>query len=216
MGQDFHVSESISAGPATTLPLYFSFGLAVGFLGVAYNRYLLSLVSKKSPAQKIPAIPRALIIGLIVGAVAWFLPLDVSGGDDVTQHVLAGQGGIIILLTIALARFVLGPLSYIAGTPGGLFAPIVTLGALVGAASGAALHAAAPSMVPSPTTFAVAGMAAFFTASIRAPLTGIVICLEMTSCFSLFLPMLATCLGAYLIPTLLRDEPIYDALAKPC
>jgi CIC family chloride channel protein len=58
-------------------------------------------------------------------------------------------------------------------------------------------------------------MAAFFTASIRAPLTGIVICLEMTSCFDLFLPMLAACLGAYFIPTLLRNEPIYDALANP-
>ena len=65
----------------------------------------------------------------------------------------------------------------------------------------------------SPLAFAVAGMAAFFTATIRAPLTGIVICLEMTGCYSLFFPMLATCLGAYLIPTLLKDAPIYDALA---
>ena len=63
--------------------------------------------------------------------------------------------------------------------------------------------------------FAVAGMAAFFTASIRAPLTGIVICLEMTGCYELFLPMLAACVGSYLVPTLLRSEPIYDALAKP-
>jgi CIC family chloride channel protein len=91
----------------------------------------------------------------------------------------------------------------------------VALGALLGAASGLGLHSFAPDFFPSPLAFAVAGMAAFFTASIRAPLTGIVICLEMTGCYELFLPMLAACVGSYLVPTLLRSEPIYDALAKP-
>lgn len=215
IGQDYHVAEMVPAGSTMNLPVFFAFGLAVGFLGVAYNKYLLSLVSRTGPVQGIPVLPRALLIGLTVGAVAWFLPLDVGGGDDVTQRVLAGQGGIAILLTIAAVRFFLGPLSYVAGTPGGLFAPIVTLGVLVGAASGTALHALSPALFPAPLAFAVAGMAAFFTASIRAPLTGIVICLEMTSCFELFLPMLVACLGAYFIPTLLKDEPIYDALAQP-
>ena len=86
---------------------------------------------------------------------------------------------------------------------------------MLGAAAGLGLHDISPDLVPSPLAFAVAGMAAFFTASIRAPLTGIVICLEMTGCFELFLPMLAACTGAYLAATLLRSEPIYDALAKP-
>jgi CIC family chloride channel protein len=109
----------------------------------------------------------------------------------------------------------MGPLSYAAGTPGGLFAPVVALGALLGAAAGLGLHSFAPGIIPSPLAFAVAGMAAFFTASIRAPLTGIVICLEMTGCYELFLPMLAACTGSYLAASLLRSEPIYDALAKP-
>ncbi len=215
MGQDYNVSGMVTAGPAINLPVFFAFGLLVGFLGVAYNKYLISLVSRSGPAQRIPVLTRAVLIGLAVGAVGWFLPLDIGGGDDVTQRVLAGQGGVALLLTIAVARFFLGPLSYIAGTPGGLFAPVVTLGVLVGAASGVVLNYLSPSFFPAPLAFAVAGMAAFFTASIRAPLTGIVICLEMTSCFDLFLPMLAACLGAYFIPTLLRNEPIYDALANP-
>jgi CIC family chloride channel protein len=63
--------------------------------------------------------------------------------------------------------------------------------------------------------FAIAGMAALFTATIRAPITGIVICLEMTGTYSLFYPMLATCLGAYIVPTLAKCPPIYDSLAKP-
>jgi CIC family chloride channel protein len=118
-----------------------------------------------------------------------------------------------LLLAVALARFFTGPLSYAAGTPGGLFAPIVALGALLGSAGGSALHALQPELAPSPAAFAVAGMAAFFTATIRAPLTGIVICLEMTGCYQLFLPMLAACLGSHVSSAMLRAEPIYDALA---
>jgi CIC family chloride channel protein len=214
MGMNFRVQD-VASGPVENIPLYLAFGILLGALGVLYNRLLLGMVSSKSPLQKIPSPLRALGIGAAVGLVAWFLPDDSGGGDPITQGVLAGQGSIALLLTIALARFFLGPLSYAAGTPGGLFAPVVALGALLGAVSGMALNSLAPDLVPSPTAFAVAGMAAFFTASIRAPLTGIVICLEMTGCYELFLPMLAACAGSYLAATLLRGEPIYDALAKP-
>jgi CIC family chloride channel protein len=195
--------------------IYLILGAVLGALGVFYNRILLGLVSPKSPLMKISAPRRAFGIGIAVGLVAWFLPNDAGGGDPLTQEVLEGYGSVGLLLAIALARFLMGPLSYAAGTPGGLFAPVVALGALLGGASGMVLNSIAPDLVPSPTAFAVAGMSAFFTASIRAPLTGIVICLEMTGCFDLFLPMLATCAGAYLVATLLRSEPIYDALAKP-
>jgi hypothetical protein len=109
-------------------------------LGVFYNKLLLGLVSPKCPLQKISAPLRALGIGVVVGLVAWFLPDDASGGDPLTQKLLQGYGSIGLLLTIALVRFFLGPLSYAAGTPGGLFAPAVALGALLGAAAGLVLH----------------------------------------------------------------------------
>lgn len=214
MGLDFRV-EDVAAGPVANLPVYLAFGALLGVLGVFYNKLLLGLVSPKCPLQKISAPLRALGIGAVVGVVAWFLPDDAGGGDPLTQKLLEGYGSIDLLLTIAAARFLMGPLSYAAGTPGGLFAPVVALGALLGAAAGLGLHSFAPGIIPSPLAFAVAGMAAFFTASIRAPLTGIVICLEMTGCYELFLPMLAACTGSYLAATLLRSEPIYDALAKP-
>jgi CIC family chloride channel protein len=214
MGMDFRVPD-VTAGPVENLWIYLLFGMALGGLGVFYNRLLLRLASPRNPLQKISSPLRAFGIGAVVGLVAWFLPDDSGGGDPLTQQVLQGYGSIGLLLTIALARFFLGPLSYAAGTPGGLFAPVVTLGALLGAATGLGLNGFLPEIVPSSLAFAVAGMAAFFTASIRAPLTGIVICLEMTGCFELFLPMLAACTGSYLSASLMRSEPIYDALAKP-
>ena len=61
-------------------------------------------------------------------------------------------------------------------------------------------------------TFAVVGMAAFFTGVVRAPLTGIVLITEMTGAFTVLLPMLAACCAAMLVPTLLRNMPIYESL----
>ena len=212
MPQDYAVPV-IPEAPPQAAWLFFVFGTAVGILGVAYNRLLLGLLAFSERQNKIPVPLRAAVIGFLVGSVAWFAPKWVGGGDDITQSILASRSEVWLFLGIAILRFFLGPLSYSTGTPGGLFAPIIALGAIVGAASGALNHAVLPALVPSPLAFAVAGMAAFFTATIRAPLTGIVICLEMTGCYSLFFPMLATCLGAYLIPTLLKDPPIYDALS---
>ena len=65
-----------------------------------------------------------------------------------------------------------------------------------------------------PAAFAVIGMAAFFTGVVRAPLTGIVLVTEMTAAVILLLPMMGACFVAMLVPTLLRDPPIYDSLRE--
>jgi len=69
-------------------------------------------------------------------------------------------------------------------------------------------------VAPQPTELAVVGMAAFFTAVVRAPLTGIVLVTEMTASSTLLLPMLGTCFTAMVVPTLLRNAPIYDSLGQ--
>ena len=66
-----------------------------------------------------------------------------------------------------------------------------------------------------PAAFAVVGMAAFFTAVVRSPVTGIILVTEMTGNFTLLLPMLLACFAAMIVPTLLRNAPIYDALTRP-
>ncbi|MEI6035331.1 MAG: H(+)/Cl(-) exchange transporter ClcA [Verrucomicrobiae bacterium] len=212
MPQDYSV-PALPAPPAAAAWMFFLFGAAVGILGVAYNRLLVRILAISENLRGIPIPAKAAAIGFVIGTVGWIAPGWIGGGDDITQAILANRPHVWLLLGISFLRFFLGPLSYAAGTPGGLFAPVVAMGALLGAAAGALLHVWMPELVPSPLAFTVVGMAAFFTATVRAPLTGIVICLEMTGCYSLFFPMLATCLGAYLVPTLLKNLPIYDSLA---
>ena len=102
--------------------------------------------------------------------------------------------------------------SYAAGTPGGLFAPMLTLGARLGMLFGLLCRLTFPGLGVQPVAFAVVGMAAFFTGVVRAPVTGIVLVMEMTASFPMLLPMLAACFTAMLVPTLLGDPPIYDSL----
>ena len=111
-------------------------------------------------------------------------------------------------------RFGLGPLSYAAGTPGGLFAPMLVLGAQIGVVFGRLCVEWFPDAAASPTAYAVVGMTAFFTAVVRAPLTGIALGTEMTASANLLLPMLAACFGAMVVTNLIGIPPIYDLLRE--
>jgi chloride channel protein, CIC family len=157
---------------------------------------------------------RAALIGAAVGVLAWFAPDLVGGGDPITQRTLAGAQSLAILPALFVLRLALGAVSYAAGTPGGLFAPMLVLGAQLGLFFGLLGQLAFPGLNIQPAAFAVVGMAAFFTGVVRAPLTGIVLVVEMTAAVTLLLPMLGACFLAMLVPTLLRDAPIYDSLRE--
>jgi CIC family chloride channel protein len=90
----------------------------------------------------------------------------------------------------------------------------LVLGAQSGLLFGAACRMAFPWLSIQPEGFAVVGLAAFFTGVVRAPLTGIVLVTEITGSITMLLPMLGACFVAMLVPTLLRDEPIYDSLRE--
>jgi CIC family chloride channel protein len=150
----------------------------------------------------------------VVGLTAWFAPTLVGSGDTLTQTIFSERHAIEALLIIFLLRFLVGPWSYAAATPGGLFAPLLLLGASSGALFGEALNRLMPALGFSPVAFAVVGMAALFCASVRAPLTGVVLTVEMTGRGDLTLALLVASLGAMVVATLLDNEPIYATLKR--
>jgi chloride channel protein, CIC family len=210
---DFQV-QSFAPAHAATIPLYMALGALAGLAGVAYNRTLLAALAVTDRLARFPLELRAAVVGGGVGALAFFAPGVVGGGDPLTQSALAGVPALSILPIVFLLRFGLGAVSYAAGTPGGLFAPLLVLGAQLGLFFGLVCRIALPAFDVTPEAFAVVGMGALFTAIVRAPLTGIVLVIEMTAAFVLLLPLLAACFAAMLVATLLRDEPIYDSLRE--
>ncbi len=196
-----------------SLPLFALLGLLVGLLGVAYNKAVLAAL-RFAGRLRLPVELRAGAVGAVVALVACLAPQLVGGGDPLTQQALAGQGTLALLALIFLNRFALGAISNATETPCGLFAPLLTLGATSGLAFGLLCHALLPDLAPHPVAFAMVGMAAFFTATIRAPVTGIILVIEMTGLSTQFLPMLAGCFLAMLVAERLRAEPIYDVLRR--
>jgi chloride channel protein, CIC family len=210
---DFQV-ETLSPATVGSGPLFLLLGAIGGLLAVAYNRALLASLAAAERFGMLPVEIRAGSIGAIVGIVAWFAPELVGGGDAITQRVLSSHQGLIVVLLAFLIRFALGAISYAAGAPGGLFAPLLALGAQSGLLFGAACQLAFPDLDIQPEAFALVGMAAFFTGVVRAPVTGMVLVTEMTANVTMLLPMLGACFAAMLVPMLMRNPPIYDSLRE--
>ena len=207
---DFQVAAFQEPGLASW-PFFVLLGGVAGIIAVGYNRTVLGALALGDAARWLPVEGRAALIGGAIGAVAWFAPSLVGGGDGITQSILSGSSVLAVMPLVFLLRFVLGAASYAAGTPGGLFAPLLVLGTQIGFMFGAACGKLPFVSLP-PEGFAVVGMAAFFAGVVRAPLTGIVLVMEMTGSSSLLLPAVFASFAAMLAASLLGDRPIYDAL----
>jgi CIC family chloride channel protein len=208
---DFEVAPRAFVGPPNPA-LFLVLGVVAGFVALLYNRTLLATLGLANRLERWPVEVRAGLIGAAVGVLAWFLPHLVGGGHEVAQRALAEDATLALLPLVFLLRFGLACVSYAARTPGGLFAPMLVLGAQVGLLFGILCRLIFPELGLQPVAFAVVGMAAFFTGAVRAPVTGIVLVIEMTASAPMLLPMLAACFTAMLVPTLLGNPPIYDSL----
>jgi chloride channel protein, CIC family len=209
---DFHVGP-LPYVPAEARPLFFVLGAVMGLVAVAYNRTLLATTAAFERLA-LPVEARAALIGAAIGALAFVYPGVVGGGDAITQGALTGGQSLQLAALVFLIRFGLGAISYAAATPGGLFAPLLALGALLGLIFGATCRWAIPGLDVPAESFALVGMAAFFTGVVRAPLTGMVLVSEMTGNVTLLLQSLGACATAMLVPALLRNAPIYESLRQ--
>jgi CIC family chloride channel protein len=130
------------------------------------------------------------------------------------SRAIGGEIALRWVLVLVAARFALTMVSYGSGAAGGIFAPLLVIGALGGLANGTVAHALAPAWAAHAEIFAVLGMGALLTAIVRAPLTGIVLMIELTGEYDFMLPLLVSCFAAYGIAEAMNDIPIYEALRE--
>ncbi|MCP2003145.1 UNVERIFIED_ORG: CIC family chloride channel protein [Buttiauxella agrestis ATCC 33320] len=207
--------EKLSNAPVNTLWLYLVLGMVFGIVGVMFNAMVFRT---QDMFQRIHGgnLKKWVIIGGLLGGVCGVLgliqPAAAGGGFNLIPIAAAGNYTIGMLLFIFIARVITTLLCFASGAPGGIFAPMLALGTLLGTAFGAASVALFPAYHLEVGTFAIAGMGALFAASVRAPLTGIVLVLEMTDNYQLILPMIITCLGATLLAQFLGGKPLYSSI----
>ncbi len=200
--------------PLTSLPVFALLGIVTGVFGVLFNRSLLAAIKTYARLPARFVLPAAAVTGGVIGLVGWFSPVLIGSGHALAESALKGDILLSAIPIFFMIRFLLTTTSYGTGAPGGIFAPLLVLGALIGLSIGQIANNLAPDIVPIPAVFAVVGMAAYFTAIVRAPLTGIMLIVEMTGNYAQMLPLLVSCFCAYAVTELLNDLPIYEALLE--
>ena len=161
-----------------------------------------------------PVELRAGLVGAAVGMLAWFAPDLVGGGDAITQRALPGRRRSPCCRSFSCSGSGSAPYPMRPGRLGACLPPCSYWAPNSDCSSGSSASSVFPGLNIQPEGFAVVGMAAFFTGVVRAPLTGIVLVVEMTANVTMLLPMLGACFMAMLAPTLMRDPPIDDSLRE--
>jgi H+/Cl- antiporter ClcA len=202
----------LKLAPIEALPLFLVLGVLIGALGVLFNRLLLGSVAAYRALGPPGTYAAAAATGLILGALIWFAPATVGGGETLVENLLHGQPALFFLLALLAVRLLTTVGSYGLGLPGGIFAPMLALGTICGAAFAALVSMIAPALALEPEVFAVAAMGALFAATVRAPLTGIILVIELTGAQSLALPIILTCLSATFTAEGLGGRPVYASL----
>jgi CIC family chloride channel protein len=189
-------------------------GGLLGVLGVIYSRLVVAGLDVVDRMRRIPPEVVAAMVGALVGLVAFMSPTWVGSGESDVQSVLDGGHTLGAIVVLFVVRFVLGPLCYAPGLPGGLFAPLLAVGATAGIMVGIAFKSLLPMDEMPLAGYAAVGMGALFVAVVRAPLTGIALVVEMTGATALFVPLLVASASAVAVPAMLGCRPIYDTLQE--
>ncbi|MBC6422345.1 MAG: chloride channel protein [Hormoscilla sp. SP12CHS1] len=214
-GENFNlnreVSDTITSFSAPEIPSFLLLGILAGLLGTLFNQGIItSLTLNRRLPLTLPA--RMALAGLVSGMAIALLPDKFNNNAGLREILLAGDVTIGAAALAFIAHFLLTCIAYGAGTPGGLFAPTLVLGAALGHMVGTLQYYTLG--VPSPTTYALAGMGAFFSAVGKVPITSIVIVFEMTADFNLVLPLMIGSVVAYLVSGILTESSLYQRLLE--
>lgn len=203
---------------ASSLVFFAVLGVLGGFVSVALTDGLLGVRAGFRRLRTVPAWMHPGLGGLVTGILAVVVLKTLSatgitgGGYATLSRALAGQLTLQVLLALCVAKAVATVFSYSSGGAGGIFAPSLFVGAMLGGAVGYVDVFAFDHEPRQLGAFALVGMGAVFAGVIRAPITSVLIIFEMTGGYGLVLPLMLANMTSYLLARRLRPVPIYEAL----
>jgi CIC family chloride channel protein len=216
----FHVPRAFELGNASSLVWYALLGLLAAIVSVAFTDSLLGVRAwfkrlKTVPRWVQPAIGGAATGGLALVALLLF-HLNGIAGDPYKTLTMAFTGGLPVTAMVVLCLLKLAGTvtSYSSGGAGGIFAPALFMGGMLGGAVGYIDVAVFHHSTDSIGAFAVVGMGAVFAGIVRAPMTSVLIIFEMTGGYGLVLPLMIANMSAFALARHWRRTPVYDALLE--
>jgi chloride channel protein, CIC family len=190
---------------------YAVLGVVGGFASLLFAKSLSYLRPKLRSQPAWSQLIQPAIAGLLVGGIGYFGLTQVMGaGYEAIDQAMHSQFLWQMLLVLALFKIIATTLSFSSGTPGGMFAPTLFVGAMLGATVGSFEKIYFPHLTGSIGSYALVGMGVLFAAFLRAPLTSVFMVLEVSGNYSIVLPVILANTIAYVISRVLQPVPIFE------
>lgn len=193
------------------LIFYAVFGLLCALLGIFYVKIFYGIHQRVFAPMKIPRALKPAVGGLMLGIMALFFPYILGSGYGWIQLAIDDRLPIKLMLIAALLKVFATSFSIGSGGSGGIFAPSLFMGAMLGGAFGGVAHRLFPEIVFEPTTFVLVGMAAFFAGAANVPVSMTIMITEMTGSYGLLVPLIFSSTLAFFFA---RKWSIYSQQVK--
>ncbi len=214
-------SESLFRIPAVQLQrpseliAYAVLGVVGGLASVVFSLGIKTLRPRCKALPLWTQYFQPALAGLLIGIIAMLgAPQIMGAGYEAMDEAMHGRFTWQFLALLAGLKIVATLLSFVSGTPGGMFAPTLFIGAMLGAAVGGAEHALLPQLSVSPGTYALVGMGVLFAGFLRAPMTSVFMVLEVSGNYSIIVPVIVANTFAYVISRGLQPIAIFDLLTR--
>jgi len=209
----FRVPPYTLAHPAELLA-YAVLGVVSGILSLAFTKIIAYFRPKLRALPQWTYYFQPAAAGLLIGIVGLRFPQAMGTGYPYIDQALHSQYTWEILAILGFAKILTTSLSFVSGTPGGMFAPVLFIGAMIGGAIGGLEHHFFPQIGASVSPFALVGMGTFFAGFLRVPITSVFMVVETSGSYSIVLPVMISNTIAYLISRKYQDVALFDLLAK--
>ncbi len=190
------------------IPAYLVMGVLAGLVALLFTTTLYKTEDLWDDL-KIPEYAKPALGGLAIGCLCLFFPQILGVGYETITTALLGQLSWLLLLTLVFVKIAATSLTIGSGGSGGVFAPSLFIGAMMGGAYGHVVHYLFPSVTASSGAYSLVGMGAIVAGATHAPITSILILFELTDDYRIILPLMMTCIISALTASQLKRESIY-------
>lgn len=197
------------------LMAYAVLGVAGAFAAVIFSKSIGYFRPRLRAFPRWTQYLQPALAGFLIGLMGWFgAPQVMGAGYEFIDQAMHDQFGWKFLAILAGLKIVATTLSFVSGTPGGMFAPTLFIGAMLGGAVGGVERHFFPLLTVSTGTYALVGMGVLFAAFLRAPMTSVFMVLEVSGNYSIIVPVIVANTVAYVISRSLQNVPIFDVLTR--
>ncbi len=203
----FPIPHYNMVNPFVEIPLYALLALIVGLVAV-FHIHIFYWVRDKYATLPIPQQLKPITGAFLIGCIAIFYPQIMGDGYEFLEQVLNGEGAILLLFALIFLKIFATAITLGSGGAGGVFAPALFIGAMIGGCFGHVAHRFLPTLTADPGAYATVGIGAFLAASTHAPMTAIFLLFEMTGNYKIIVPIMLTSIIGTVVASKFKHDSI--------